>query len=90
MGEDWRRVARTLWEAWDPIGVRGMGGPEDEYDAYVDDVLRLLRDGADEARLSSWLEALADDRMGLPGTMADARRAARALLQLGIGPPGGA
>lgn len=86
MGEDWRRVARTLWEAWDPIGMRDMGGPGDEYDAYVDEVLGMLRDGADEARLSNRLEALADERMGLPGTTADASRAARALLQLGIGP----
>ena len=85
MDEDWRRVSRTLWETWDPIGVRGMGGPDDEYDSYVDDVLAMLRQGADETRLSSRLEAIADDRMGLPGTKADADRAARALLRLGIG-----
>ena len=85
MGEEWGRVARALWEAWDPIGVRGMGAPDDEYDAYVDEVLEMLREGADEARLSSRLEAIAADRMGLPGTKADADRAARALLRLGIG-----
>ena len=85
MGEDRRRVAGALWESWDPIGVRGMGGPDDEYDAYVDEVLAMLREGADEVRLSSRLESLADDRMGLPGTKADADRAARALLRLGIG-----
>ena len=85
MDDDWRRVARALWEAWDPIGVRGMGARDDEYDAYVDEVLGMLREGADEVRLSRRLEAIANDRMGLPGTKADADRAARALLQLGIG-----
>lgn len=85
MTDDWHRVARALWETWDPIGMRAMGGPSDEYDAYADAILRLLREGADEAAVARHLLNIATDRMGLTDTEADARTAARSLLSLGIG-----
>ena len=66
--------------------MREMGGPPDEYDAYVDQVLGLLREGADEAAVARRLADIATDRMGLTYTEASARSAARSLLSLGIGP----
>lgn len=88
--DDWQRVARVLWEIWDPIGVRKLGAPPDEYDSYTDGVLDLLRSGADEAALVMHLLSIERDQMGMPGGRTT-RQAACALLALGLvpsAPPG--
>ena len=76
-------VAATLWTEWDPIGIRNIGGPSDEYDSYAAGIVGLLKSGADEDMLIRHLQAIEVEMMGLEATD-DARRGARALLGLGI------
>ena len=80
------RVDRVLWEDWDPIGVRALGGPEDEYSGYVGSILALLRSGATEAELSGRLAIIRCQSMGLPRNDAHDRRAARILATILGGP----
>ena len=74
-------VEKTLWEDWDPIGVRSMGGPADEYDSYAPTVLRMLLSGATEEELVAHLYAIETDQMGLEEGPRP-HHAARALLRL--------
>jgi hypothetical protein len=55
-------VRRILWEDWDPIGC---GVPEDEYDDYVPDVVRLLLEGADPEVLERHLRETAKAYMAV-------------------------
>jgi hypothetical protein len=77
---DLERVEQTLWEDWDPIGVRAMGGPDDEYDSYAPAILRMLLYGVTEEELVAHLHAIETERMGLDGVQPV--YAARALLSL--------
>jgi hypothetical protein len=76
------RVDRVLWEDWDPIGVRALGGPDDEYRGYVPSILALLRSGATEAELSERLASLRCLSMGLARNDAHDRRAAHILVTI--------
>ncbi|MEM6943242.1 MAG: hypothetical protein AAF565_05755, partial [Pseudomonadota bacterium] len=38
-------VRRRLWEEWDPIGVRRLGGPSDEYENYAPAIASILARG---------------------------------------------
>jgi hypothetical protein len=67
-----QEIDRVLWEIWDPIGVRGMGGPSDEYQAYVNGVYELLASGASDNQLAEHLLSIVADRMGLSGATIEA------------------
>ncbi|MFH1748556.1 MAG: hypothetical protein ABIG44_16095 [Planctomycetota bacterium] len=60
-----QRIHDVLWNDWDPIGVRDMGGPEDEYDSYIGRVYRLLASGASKQELTGALRAIQTDCMGM-------------------------
>jgi hypothetical protein len=46
-----------LYSEWDPIGLKEIAvGSEDEYDAYVGQLGRRLRAGADEEEVAALLE----------------------------------
>ncbi|WP_018417424.1 hypothetical protein [Teredinibacter turnerae] len=67
--ELYERVARILWESWDPIGVyKEEDEWDDEYDGYVPSIFSLLIDGRDEHKISNHLTRLASDNMGLSTT----------------------
>lgn len=60
----WREL-RDLWNEYDPIGV--MGGPDspqDEYEAYVGQTMRLLEQGANAAEIKKYLRTVSQ-HMGL-------------------------
>jgi len=65
----WRQVGERelrdlTMERWDPIGVAGCLEAADEYDSYLGQIARRLREGASEEELASYL-ATATDGMGL-------------------------
>ena len=62
-----RIIGDVLHYVWDPIGVAGPPQARDEYDGYVGPVFTLLRSGASDSEISSHLETIASERMGLPG-----------------------
>jgi hypothetical protein len=67
-----REISRVLWDVWDPIGVKALGGPRDEYDVYVNGVYILLVSGASDEILANHLLRIATEKMGLTGPTVDA------------------
>lgn len=51
--QDFYAVREVLRTAWNPIGAEGL--PDDEYDSYAWQVVRLLREAADETTLAQRL-----------------------------------
>ncbi|GAG09005.1 unnamed protein product, partial [marine sediment metagenome] len=39
-------IRQLLWKEWDPIGVNQFPEASDEYDAYVPEVVELVRNNA--------------------------------------------
>ena len=37
----YKGIDDILWKDWDPIGISGLGGPRDEYHAYLPQSLSL-------------------------------------------------
>jgi hypothetical protein len=50
-----RRIAEVLRRDWDPIGVRDEPAAQDEYDAYVGGIYRLLATGASARQIAEHL-----------------------------------
>ncbi|MDQ2731900.1 MAG: hypothetical protein M3Y56_09595 [Armatimonadota bacterium] len=61
-------IAQVLLQEWDPIGVREYPEAQDEYDSYVEGVLRLLQtDASDETIVAHLLEIeTIDMRVSIP------------------------
>jgi hypothetical protein len=55
-GEDELRA--VVMEKWDPIGVSGFPEAADEYDAYLGQIARRLREGVSAEVLGSFLTDL--------------------------------
>ena len=65
----YKRVAKILWQDWDPIGVYNENDEwDDEYDGYVPTVVRLLIEGRDANNISNHLTTIASESMGLSTT----------------------
>src|SRR5437667_5536768 len=60
------QIRQILLHDWDPIGVQDEPSAQDEYDAYVGGVYRLLTDGASPKALAEHLARIEGERMGLP------------------------
>jgi len=72
-------LKRLLWEEWDPIGVRTLGGPSDEYDDYAGELLVLIRRGESLAAVERYLDWVTLEWMGLSGTAGNAEIAMKAI-----------
>jgi hypothetical protein len=58
---------RELWNAFDPIGVMDdPDWPRDEYDRYLPQTLRLLKDRVGTFALARYIENMARDEMDMP------------------------
>jgi hypothetical protein len=75
-----RAIGEVLHYVWDPIGVAGVPQARDEYDGYVGELFSLIRSGATEVELSSRLEEIAGDRMGLGAAKDRSDEAASAIM----------
>jgi hypothetical protein len=64
-----RNVRRLLME-WDPIGVAGVAGAQDEYDCMISPLLHLLFDGADQNEILEWIRTERVDHFGLSAASA--------------------
>lgn len=57
------KVARIL-EQWDPIGVIDISGCRDEYDSYVEAVVKLLEADASREKLEAYFYNLEHKTIG--------------------------
>ncbi len=82
---DFERIKLLLWSEWDPIGVNGWGGPEDEYDSYAPRVLRMAQEGASVEAIAAYLDEVVVARIGMRPDSARSRAvAAKARSLLGL------
>jgi len=57
----WKRQIRDILNRdWDPIG----GCPEDEYESYAGKIAAMIREGANDDQLMSYLEWAEAEHMG--------------------------
>jgi hypothetical protein len=80
-------IRQVLYHEWDPIGVAGSA-PEDEYDAYIAPVYRILVGSRSEQELVEFLFRTARDTIGVASDTAEhlelGRPIARRLLELDV------
>src|SRR5881409_804374 len=63
-----RSIAEVLLRNWDPIGVRDHPQAQDEYDAYVGGVYRLIASGATARQIAEHLVRIETDQLGFQDT----------------------
>ena len=76
----YRAVDEILHYVWDPIGVCGIAGAREEYQAYVPEVFRLLLDHGDEQAIADHLGRVATEKMGMKTNRIRDLAAARAAV----------
>ncbi|HEV2799812.1 MAG TPA: hypothetical protein VGW12_04910 [Pyrinomonadaceae bacterium] len=78
-------IGQILLRDWDPIGVSDVPEAQDEYDAYVGGVYRLLASGASEDEIIEHLYRIESDWMGMPAADREGLRVvARKLIELNV------
>ena len=63
-----RSISEVLLRNWDPIGVRDVPQAQDEYDAYVGGVYRLIASGATARQIAEHLARVEAEQLGFPYT----------------------
>jgi hypothetical protein len=58
-------IREVLLNHWDPIGIAGEAAAQDEYDAYVGGVYRVLASGCGAEELAKHLAGVERTAMGL-------------------------
>ena len=82
MRRDHQEIRRVLLEEWDPIGVGDIPEAQDEYDAYVPDVYRLLVHRASALEVFDYMWRIETEHMGLRGNRAHTQEIAVFLAAL--------
>jgi hypothetical protein len=59
------RLREIGWSQWDPIGLSGVEGAEDEYDTYLLQAAGRLWNGESEEDVANYLAGIEADHMGL-------------------------
>ena len=76
-----RAINAILWKDWDPIGC---GVPEDEYEAYVWPLYKLLLDRAPRDDVVAYLRWAADEAITCPAPENRLQAVVDKLLALGV------
>jgi hypothetical protein len=67
-------IRNVFMDVWDPIGVKSLGGPRDEYDSYIGRIYGLLTRSSDK-EVAAELLRIEREEMGLsprPGSTINA------------------
>lgn len=80
---EFEAVRLVLLEVWNPVGAHGL--PRDEYDAYAWPIVRLLREGASDEALLTYLHATERAYFGRQVDVAQLAPVIAALRATGIG-----
>lgn len=83
---DWQGLHKAihaiLMKEWDPIGVSGEPGAEDEYDHYIPKLARLVQEKANPEVIAQYLFRIERKSIGLQGDLLQCRLVARMLSRL--------
>jgi hypothetical protein len=63
-----RQLGEVLLRHWDPVGVKAEPDAQDEYDAYLGPVYRLLASGASDRDIAEHIAQVKATRLGFPDT----------------------
>ena len=58
-------IDKLLLYEWDPIGVSGIEGAEDEYHGYLPQVFKMVMANDATAEIAQYLNTVVTERMGL-------------------------
>jgi hypothetical protein len=75
------RIREVLLREWNPIGC---GVPEDEYDAYIGGVYRLLAQGASTEQIAGHLAAVEHREIGFDVTPESLKEVAAKLNEIDV------
>ena len=64
-------IRNVLVDTCDPIEIKPLGGPRDEYDSYVAKMYGLLARGATDEEIATELLKIEHQRIGLTSTASD-------------------
>ncbi|MBO6899768.1 MAG: hypothetical protein JJ864_00345 [Rhizobiaceae bacterium] len=78
----YEKVREVLLNDWDPNGINGQPGADDEYDAYAGRLHALLASGSSARDIEAYLIRIEADPMGLAPNRERARQVAGLLVQL--------
>lgn len=76
-----KKINELLLHKWDPIGVAGVNGAEDEYAQYVGDILKLVQRSSSHEELFEYLWEIETDYMGLKGNRKKTESFSKLLFQ---------
>jgi len=76
------QVRYAVLHDWDPIRVGHVPEAEDEYDAYIPDLVQLIIQGQTEDQIFTYLWELETQHMGLAGNESATRDFAKALHRM--------
>jgi hypothetical protein len=78
-------IRKVLYRDWDPLGVNDHSSTEDEYDAYIAPVYRILVGNRSVNELVNKLTRMARDEIGVPpGDVEKLNSVANKLLKLKV------
>ena len=75
-------IRELLMREWDPIGVAGMPGAEDEYDSYIYQIYSILIRHEPKQKLVDFLWWAETENMGLFGSRRRTEHVAELLMKL--------
>jgi hypothetical protein len=58
-------LSAVLYDCWDPVNARADGAPRDEYEGYVEGIVREMGSGASDDVIAEYLASLEDKWMGI-------------------------
>jgi hypothetical protein len=77
-----QEVKKVLLKDWDPIGVGSSPEADDEYDLYVQNISRMLREEKTADELYSYLRWIEVEHIGLDGDELHTRTVTHRLMNL--------
>jgi hypothetical protein len=75
-------IHEILLKEWDPIGISHVPEAQDEYDAYVSEVYRLLSRRVSQHEIFDYLWTIETQHMGLCGNRQRTEKVAEKLAKL--------
>jgi hypothetical protein len=75
------RISEVLFYFWDPIGVSPDPLTRDEYDNYIDDILKLIYENNESEPIANFLENTSKKYMGIVPDIEKCRDVAEIILE---------
>ena len=75
-------IDEILFNDWDPIGIKRLSGPRDEYYSYIPQVFKLAMEDTDPSRVAKYLTEVAHDSMGLSPSLQKDIAVSEKIMQL--------